>query len=88
MKSVLWRVAKCLSYIEEARCLKVKVMPRHAPHTRVAHEGATAHFLKIFMKHLKLNKPWGFTQVACTISLPQLSGILSLWTPGSFRTDQ
>ena len=23
MKSVLWRVAKCLSYIEEARCLKV-----------------------------------------------------------------
>jgi hypothetical protein len=24
MKSVLWRVAKCLSYIEEARCLKVK----------------------------------------------------------------
>ena len=24
-KSVLWRVAKCLSYIEEARCLKVKI---------------------------------------------------------------
>jgi len=24
-KSVLWRVAKCLSYIEEARCLKVKL---------------------------------------------------------------
>jgi len=24
IKSVLWRVAKCLSYIEEARCLKVK----------------------------------------------------------------
>ena len=24
MKSVLWRVAKCLSYIEDARCLKVK----------------------------------------------------------------
>jgi len=23
-KSVLWRVAKCLSYIEEVRCLKVK----------------------------------------------------------------
>ena len=23
MQSVLWRVAKCLSYIEEARCLKV-----------------------------------------------------------------
>jgi len=24
IKSVLWRVAKCLSYTEEARCLKVK----------------------------------------------------------------
>ena len=23
IKSVLWRVSKCLSYIEEARCLKV-----------------------------------------------------------------
>jgi len=23
IKSVLWRAAKCLSYIEEARCLKV-----------------------------------------------------------------
>ena len=23
IKSALWRVAKCLSYIEEARCLKV-----------------------------------------------------------------
>ena len=26
IRSVLWRVAKCLSYIEEARCLKVKVI--------------------------------------------------------------
>jgi hypothetical protein len=25
IKSVLWSVAKCLSYIEEARCLKVNV---------------------------------------------------------------
>ena len=25
MKSVLWRVAKLLSYIEDARCLKVKL---------------------------------------------------------------
>jgi len=24
IKSVLWRVAKCLSYVQEARCLKVK----------------------------------------------------------------
>ena len=28
IKSVLWRVAKCLSYIEEAWCLKVKRMCR------------------------------------------------------------
>ena len=26
IKSVVWRVAKCLSYIEEARCLKVKTI--------------------------------------------------------------
>ena len=26
IKSVLWRVAKCLSFIEEARCLKVKLL--------------------------------------------------------------
>ena len=26
IKSVLWRVAKCLSYIEEARCVKVKMV--------------------------------------------------------------
>ena len=25
IKSVLWRVAKCLSYIEEARCVKVNI---------------------------------------------------------------
>jgi hypothetical protein len=28
IKSVLWRVAKCLSYIEDARCLKVKHVRR------------------------------------------------------------
>ena len=27
IKSVLWRVAKCQSYIEEARCLKVNIVP-------------------------------------------------------------
>ena len=26
IKSVIWRVSKCLSYIEEARCLKVNVL--------------------------------------------------------------
>jgi len=29
IKSVLWRVAKCLSYIEEARCLKVNSVHCH-----------------------------------------------------------
>jgi len=29
IKSVLWRVAKCLSYIEEARCLKVNALHWH-----------------------------------------------------------
>ena len=32
IKGVLWRVAKCLSYIEEARCLKVK-------HNMIIHTG-------------------------------------------------
>jgi len=31
IKSVLWRVAKCVSYIEEARCLKVKSKWQLAP---------------------------------------------------------
>ena len=26
IKSIIWRVAKCLSYIEEARCLKVNIL--------------------------------------------------------------
>jgi len=30
IKSVLWRVAKRLSYIEEARCLKVNVYSQRA----------------------------------------------------------
>jgi len=35
IKSVLWRVAKCLSYIEDARCLKVNrtyISVRDSPH--------------------------------------------------------
>ena len=31
VKSVLWRVAKCLSYIEEARCLKVNFIQKRCP---------------------------------------------------------
>ena len=33
IKSVVWRVAKRLSYIEEARCLKVKRKLTCVPHT-------------------------------------------------------
>ena len=33
IKSVLWRVAKCLSYIEDARCLKVDGIIEHSPST-------------------------------------------------------
>jgi len=32
MKSVLWKVEKCLSYIEDARCLKVKKGLRNNGH--------------------------------------------------------
>jgi len=31
IKSVLWTVAKCLSYIEEARCLKVNNVLQFEP---------------------------------------------------------
>ena len=30
IKSVLWRVAKRLSYIEDARCLKVNILPNRS----------------------------------------------------------
>ena len=35
IKSVLWRVAKCLSYIEEAQCLKVKALLRSIKYTHL-----------------------------------------------------
>jgi len=37
MKSVLWRVAKRLSYIEDARCLKVKYLTTLPSQLRVAY---------------------------------------------------
>jgi len=33
IKSVLWRVAKCLSYIEDTRCLKVNIKYMFVPYT-------------------------------------------------------
>ena len=40
-KSVVWRVAKCLSYMEEARCLKLKSM-KNFPVTPSAIDPATS----------------------------------------------
>jgi len=34
IKSVLWRIAKRLSYIEDARCLKVKIVGTIMEHTQ------------------------------------------------------
>ena len=47
IKSVLWRVAKCLSYIEEARCLKVKV--GNGP---VSKSEVTNRNLKLFIRYI------------------------------------
>ena len=40
IKSVLWRVAKCLSYIEEARCIKVNTL-RTVPAQLIQNNSAT-----------------------------------------------
>ena len=45
-KSVLWRVAKRLSYIEEARCLKVKMYCRK----RVRNSWRIIHFKNIYVQ--------------------------------------
>ena len=42
IKSILWRVAKCLSYIGEARCLKVKPLSRTTWHANTATKTITA----------------------------------------------
>ena len=58
IKSVLWRVTKCLSYIEEARCLKInqisnfmKILPVgpesfHSDGQTDRHEEANSRFLQ------------------------------------------
>ena len=45
IKSVLWRVAKRLSYIEDARCLKLKSMVRRSGRVGLFHN--MSHFLNI-----------------------------------------
>ena len=39
IKSVLWRVAKCLSYIEDAWCLKVNVSSLYS--SKITHDQST-----------------------------------------------
>jgi len=54
IKSVLWRVAKCLSYIEEARCLKVKELIAFSLLTHFCYaliSNICTSFLKNFMCH-------------------------------------
>ena len=53
IKSVLWRVAKCLSYIQEAQCLKVNfclshlyVQPTHQ-HLQYTQEADLSHSLPV-----------------------------------------
>ena len=42
IKSVLWRVAKCVSYIEEARCLKVNMLIFKTSSTCFEPEGSSS----------------------------------------------
>jgi len=48
IKSVLWRVAKCLSYIEEALCLKVN---RRVPVCTDLGGGHFEHFFCYLWRH-------------------------------------
>jgi hypothetical protein len=48
IKSVLWRVAKSLSYIEEARCLKVNERPNLTP-TRNNRQSFSSVYLDIYI---------------------------------------
>jgi len=75
IKSVLWRVAKCLSYIEEARCLKVNETHRrwlyhvqisstkfrpHRPKMSQVWTGTAARSWRSLLKHShSLNKVYG-----------------------------
>ena len=49
IKSVLWRVAKCLSYIEEARCIKLNKISG----CDIWKSGLFISFLALFMNHIE-----------------------------------
>ena len=52
IKSVLWRVVKCLSYIEEVRCLKVK--------QSISIHRITEQYPTTFHFHLIMNKQYAY----------------------------
>ena len=53
-KSFLWRVAKRLSYIEDARCLKFNVVPCTPAGTKKKEMCCCSHILKAAVKIVKL----------------------------------
>jgi hypothetical protein len=68
IKSVLWRVAKCLFYIEEARCLKVKYyecVPVYMPELSVMN-------ITSFLRRIILSR------VSC-LTVPYFSALSHKW---------
>jgi len=59
IKSVLWKVAKCLSYIEEARCLKVNF-------ARVLKNANQYIFVLTFVVEFVVNVDYEHAQPQCT----------------------
>ena len=72
IKSVLWRVAKCLSYIEEAHCLKVNLKRAYFDGVGLA----TVRILSISIRH--------YVQLVCPegkqITVIYFFLFLILWT--------
>ena len=68
IKSVLWREAKCLSYIEEARCLKVKIEALLSdPYALYACSNLISGNYVTSLMHITLNNH--FTEVGLTETL-------------------
>jgi len=74
IKSVLWRVAKSLSYIEEARCLKVK----HQQTTSKKKHCPTVCSLDFFLRQNRRTweLQWRYVRYTCCISGSTLVGAL------------
>ena len=67
IKSVLWRVAKCLSYIEEARCLKFKGHLTREAH-RIVYNGES----KLWI-YENVRFRISFHSVTCQVGRPSIS---------------